>query len=138
MRKLIYIIIIGFLSCNLNAYVNHSHKGIWNSVFPNLKKIDPCKHSYPDSEKIYIGINDITSDNHCFQVHQGQNIWLQTELIHCDNKGFYYVESEAFKTKDFSFLKLWRCPFCYNFYILGKSCDNSFCASYYDYSGFIK
>lgn len=96
-------------------------------------------YSTPDSlEKMYIDDDEFTSktEGDAFHIHIGNNVWLVTNTVHRDSTGLFAYEcnlSRSLNTKGISmeYEKKWKCPYCYNYWPIGKPCGNANCPSKY-------
>ena len=71
-----------------------------------------------------------------FYIHTGNNVWLVTHSIHRDSKGLFAYESNLSRALDMPGYKMeyerkWKCPYCYNYWPIGKPCGNPDCPSKY-------
>lgn len=69
-----------------------------------------------------------------FHVHIGNNVWLVTNTVHRDKTGLYTYEHDIIKNvlnNKISYEKSWKCPYCYQYWPVGKPCQNEECASRY-------
>ena len=88
------------------------------------------------SEKIYIDQEELKSSNNAFHIHQGNNVWIETNTIHRDATGFYTHEesiARTFKDNKYKgdYKKTWKCPYCYSYWPIGTPCQNPSCPSKY-------
>ncbi len=83
------------------------------------------------SEKIYIDDDQLEHKHDCFHIHQGHNIWLETETVHRDATGLYTHEISILRSKLHSteYKKTWKCPYCHMYWPLGSPCKNVECPS---------
>lgn len=88
------------------------------------------------SDKMYIDADDFetTTQGDAFHIHIGNNVWLVTNTIHMDTSGMFAFESNlSISTKggEPQYEKKWKCPYCYQYWPIGKPCGNKDCASRY-------
>ena len=83
------------------------------------------------SEKIYIDIDDLSYADETFHIHEGENIWIQSNVIHSEPRGFYIYESDIVKSHEGAYEKKWRCPYCNSHWPIGTPCQNPNCPSKY-------
>lgn len=90
------------------------------------------------NEKVYIDGEDFkynTTDSQ-FYIHTGNNVWLMTNSINKDHMGVFTYECLIQKTMNgpsykMQYLKSWKCPYCYNYWLIEKPCENIDCPSRY-------
>jgi len=89
-------------------------------------------------EPTYIDDDDFSVKNDSFYIHLGHNVWINTDTVHRDKTGLYFYESSikcsVVKSGKTSFLthdKTWKCPYCYSYWPIGRSCGNKDCPSKY-------
>jgi len=86
-------------------------------------------------EKMHIDMDEFKiedmGDN--FYIHVGENVWLITNSVHKDSTGLFTYECNLKRSTDYKFEyeKKWKCPYCYRYWPLGKSCGNPDCPSKY-------
>jgi len=85
------------------------------------------------SSKMYIDPINLDSSDCAFRVHMGGNEWIETNCIHRDETGFYSLTEDLIHRKDCrsNYEKTWKCPYCYQFWPIGKACQNKDCPSKY-------
>lgn len=89
------------------------------------------------SEKMYIDSDEFKVDalGDDFYIHVGDNIWLVTNSIHRDATGLFSYECNLRKSTSpdykMEYEKKWKCPYCYRYWPVGKSCGNQDCPSKY-------
>ncbi len=86
------------------------------------------------SSKRYIDGDDFSANalGDSFHIHVGNNIWLTTNTIHRDSTGLFayeYTLSREISGCNMEYEKKWKCPYCYNFWPIGKPCGNKECPS---------
>lgn len=101
----------------------------------------PSAPDYPETpkgpngspERLYVDMDSVSTFENTFHIHQGNNIWIETNSIHNDGTGFYTYYSEIKHDDDDlneEFAKFWKCPYC--FYVWPQDvfpCQNSECPS---------
>lgn len=81
-------------------------------------------------DKFYIDYDSLNTSEDAFHIHIGQNVWLQTNVVYKDEKGFYALENNLFRLGyNTEVERKWKCPYCYNYWPLGKACSNKDCPS---------
>lgn len=88
------------------------------------------------SERMYIDIDNLDYSKDYFHIQVGNNVWIQTDTVHRDETGLYTYESNIARTMlskglTAEYQKTWKCPYCYNYWPVGKPCGNSDCPSKY-------
>jgi len=77
----------------------------------------------------------VDSAHDAFYIHVGNNVWLVTNSVHRDDTGLFSYERDLRKSSGsdltMEYEKKWKCPYCYQYWPLGKSCGNSNCPSKY-------
>ena len=87
-----------------------------------------CFGALGASEKLYIDIDELVSVDQGFHIHEGQNVWVSSTVIRSEPRGFYVYESDLL-TSPQGYEKMWRCPYCNNYWPMGKACGNPNCPS---------
>lgn len=93
-----------------------------------------CHHT--SSGKVYIDVDafSASTEGDEFYIHMGNNIWLTTHTIHRDATGMFAYENNLVKRsslKGMDYDKKWKCPYCYQYWPIGKPCGNPECPSTY-------
>jgi hypothetical protein len=87
------------------------------------------------SEKMYVDENEFRSEVDAFYVHLGENVWISSSSVHRDEKGLYILEKNISrsvnKNAKYQYEKKWKCPYCYQYWPIGKKCQNEYCPSRY-------
>lgn len=88
------------------------------------------------SERVYIDDDDLSVKSDSFYVHLGNNVWINTSSLYRDETGLFTYECSinGFPKKNqlgFGYEKTWKCPYCYNYWPIGKPCGNKDCPSRY-------
>lgn len=83
------------------------------------------------STKIYIDNESLDSTQEAFRVHVGSNIWIETKTVHRDMSGLYMFDDNIKLNGNQEYKKSWKCPYCYAYWPIGKSCQNAECPSKY-------
>lgn len=90
---------------------------------------------FGDSDKFYLDEDEMQSSEDAFYIHLGNNVWIQTNSVNKDKKGLYTYRAAIARTmingNAASYEKKWKCPYCYNYWPVGKSCQNKDCPSKY-------
>ena len=80
--------------------------------------------------KMYIDQKEMCSKDNTFRIHIGGNEWIQTNTMHRDETGLFTFENDIFFNKaKMSWEKQWKCPYCFQYWPMGKPCGNSSCPS---------
>lgn len=92
-------------------------------------------------ERIYIDDEELCCEQNGFWIHEGNNVWVRTETVHRDCTGLFthecsiarFVDNKTPKPdhKKPTYEKSWKCPYCYTYWPIGKSCENASCPSKY-------
>ncbi len=93
-----------------------------------------CITSMSATDKMYIDTKELNYDYNTFRIHVGENNWIQTPTVHRDETGLYTFESDILKDiykPKMGYEKTWKCPYCFRYWPIGKSCQNSECPSKY-------
>lgn len=84
---------------------------------------------------MYIDEDDFTTKGDAFHIHIGHNIWLVTNTVHRDIGGLFTYENSLTQSIDSmnqgTYQKQWKCPYCYQYWDIGKPCGNRDCPSRY-------
>ncbi len=87
------------------------------------------------SERIQINTDEMEIDakSDYFIIHIGNNEWIEADQIYRDERGVYTFESHI--TPSFfnlsAYEKKWKCPYCFNLYVIGNPCTKADCPSKY-------
>jgi len=65
-----------------------------------------------------------------FYLHEGHNVWLVTHSIHKDSTGLFAYEN-TLRVSNMEYERKWMCPYCYQYWPIGKPCNNPDCPSKY-------
>ncbi len=92
--------------------------------------------AFQAQDKIYIDPDSFKANTKGdeFYIHVGNNVWLITHSIHRDATGMFSYEnnlSKFGKDSKMEYEKKWRCPYCYQYWPIGKACGNPDCPSKY-------
>src|SRR5688500_8893152 len=75
-------------------------------------------------DKIYINDEDIKATYDKFYIHQGDNIWLETNSLHRDSSGLFTLQTNLSilqnKGPNVEYVKKWRCPYCNHYWPIGQ------------------
>jgi hypothetical protein len=86
-------------------------------------------------DKVYIDEDELNLRNDAFHIHIGDNVWIQTNTVHKDMTGLFTFENSIARSLNKSFKseyeKKWKCPYCYQYWPIGKKCQNEYCPSKY-------
>jgi hypothetical protein len=86
------------------------------------------------SDKMYIDDAELNCKHNTFRIHVGHNEWVKTHTIHRDETGLYTFENDLFRdlgVTSMGYEKEWKCPYCHQYWPIGKPCSNSSCPSRY-------
>lgn len=90
---------------------------------------------YGMEDKIYLDSDEVKSTYDKFYIHQGHNIWLETNSLHRDQQGLFTftsnLTSHLAKDNKVEYVKSWRCPYCHRYWPIGQPCQNKDCPSKY-------
>ncbi len=91
---------------------------------------------YGSPERMYVEMEEVNSHQSSFHVHIGNNLWIQTNSLHRDPSGLYTYENDISyawdnETLQMAYEKMWKCPYCFNYWKIGQRCQNSSCPSKY-------
>ena len=87
--------------------------------------------------KMYIDDEEFTAHTKgdAFHIHIGNNVWLVTNTVHRDATGMFAYECNLSKSLgvgyQMEYERKWKCPYCYNYWPIGKPCGNKDCPSKY-------
>ena len=115
---------------------NYKGDKMINKMFFMLVVMFGCFTSLT-AEKIYIDADEFETsvDGEAFYIHTGNNVWLMTNTVHMDKSGLftydYTLTRSLSANKDPQYEKKWKCPYCYQYWPIGKPCGNKDCASRY-------
>lgn len=86
-------------------------------------------------DRVYVDVDTFQANakGDEFYIHTGNNIWLVTNTIHRDESGMFALERNVRRIggSQMEYQKKWKCPYCYNYWPIGKSCQNPDCPSKY-------
>lgn len=85
-------------------------------------------------DKLYVDTESFSTNTKGdeFYIHTGNNVWLVTHTINRDSTGMYVFEHNIKKSRSGPHCeKMWKCPYCYNYWPIGKPCGNPSCPSKY-------
>jgi hypothetical protein len=85
----------------------------------------------PSPPKVYLNSDEVDLSSNIYRIHIGQNIWIESSIIHCDQTGMYTFESDILRSPSCDYEKKWKCPYCYEYWPIGKTCQNKDCPSKY-------
>ena len=77
------------------------------------------------SSQIYIDSDDLEISEDVFYIHQGENLYRQTNSVYTDKHGLYYIDDKLPKEQK------WKCPYCHRYWPVGQKCQNAQCPSKY-------
>ncbi len=85
-------------------------------------------------EKMYIDDEEFVAhpNRDAFYIHTGNNVWLVTNVVYRDDTGLFTYQcnihsiGNGFKMEH---EKKWKCPYCYQYWPIGKPCANKDCPS---------
>lgn len=83
-------------------------------------------------EKVYIDSKEMDMSRDRFKIHVGHNKWIETTSVSRDNRGLYTLESNIIRStlnSQSEYEQEWRCPYCFNWWPMGKRCKNDKCPS---------
>ena len=86
------------------------------------------------SAKMYIDEDELAVKGDAFHIHIGHNVWLVTNTVHRDSTGLYTFDSNLSRFANgpkMEYERQWKCPYCYSYWPIGKSCQNRECPSRY-------
>lgn len=110
---------------------------IFLDALPGLNGLEKVYDSYDKiSEKMYIDNDEFNANTKgdAFHIHIGNNVWLVTNSVHRDSTGIFAYECNLSKTLTglaMEYERKWKCPYCYNYWPIGKPCGNKDCPSKY-------
>ncbi len=89
-------------------------------------------------DKMYIDADSFKANTQGdeFYIHVGNNVWLVTHSINRDATGMFAYEANLSKSLagpgyKMEYERKWKCPYCYNYWPIGKPCGNPDCPSKY-------
>lgn len=87
-------------------------------------------------DKIYIDQAELEHTQNSFKIHEGGNVWIETDTVHRDRTGLYTFEGNIVRLWDSDKCKAehqrtWKCPYCHQHWPIGKACQNPDCPSKY-------
>lgn len=84
------------------------------------------------AERLYFDFHDMPRDDDQFNIHVGENVWVQTRAIHKDSTGFFtYASNVCSCPITMEYIKKWKCPYCNRYWPIGEPCGNRDCPSRY-------
>jgi len=90
---------------------------------------------FPNDGKVYVDDEFFkpNTKGDRFYLHTGNNRWIETHTIHRDSTGLYSYEGDIKKSTEFKneWEHKWKCPYCYQYWPIGKPCQNPSCPSKY-------
>ena len=89
---------------------------------------------FQSDDKIYVDTESFSANTNGdeFYIHTGNNVWIVTHTLNRDATGMYVFEHNIKKsTRGPQCEKMWKCPYCYNYWPIGKPCGNAACPSKY-------
>lgn len=121
MKKLL---ILGILLCGFqSAYASWD---IDNYFLPDIK-------GRKNEKRLYIGDDDLSTEDSCFHIRVGPNTWVTANTMHRDVTGLYVMEGDLIKSSYFEreIKKQWQCPYCHNWWDIGYACEDQDCPGKY-------
>lgn len=82
-------------------------------------------------EKMYIDPFELNMEEGSIRIHTMDNIWIECEMLHRDETGFFIFNNDIRKDSHNAHEKSWKCPYCFRFWPVGKPCQNPDCPSKY-------
>lgn len=86
-------------------------------------------------DKMYIDAESFNAnvEGDGFYVHIGHNVWIMTCTINRDAVGLFTYDTCLKKTAGpkADYERRWKCPYCYQYWPIGKPCGNKDCPSKY-------
>ncbi len=85
-----------------------------------------------NEEKIYLDSKEMDISQDRFKIHIGHNTWIETFSVSRDEKGLFTFETNIVKSltgTQVTYRNEWKCPYCFNWWPMGKGCQNSDCPS---------
>lgn len=88
-----------------------------------------CVEGFKSKDKIYIDSHELDMTNDRFHVHLGHNVWVEYTKLERDKSGLFALPCNLVKKgpENSTATKEWRCPYCYNWYPIGKRCNYDQC-----------
>lgn len=85
------------------------------------------------TDKLYLDKQDMDTSQDQFYIHVGNNEWIQSTALYSDETGMYTLDCHIIKSlgNKKSYASSWKCPYCYRYWPIGKSCENKDCPSRY-------
>ncbi len=83
-------------------------------------------------DRLYIDSSELNMQDDRFRIHMGNNTWIETTSVVRDDTGLYTLESnivKAIKDSKVTYHNAWKCPYCFNWWPMGKGCQNPQCPS---------
>ena len=90
-----------------------------------------CISSLNASDKIYVEDKFFKTSQDIYYIHEGNNVWIESNSIHRDISGYYIHQHAITTNKQGQHEKKWKCPYCYKYWPLGTACKNPSCPSRY-------
>lgn len=88
-----------------------------------------------DEQRVYMDDSEIEMQDDAFHVHIGNNVWLVTESVENGtsdmNTREFNISKSISNSNEMAYQKCWKCPYCHNYWPIGKACQNPNCASKY-------
>lgn len=88
--------------------------------------------AFDTTEKIYIDSKEMDMSQDRFKIHVGGNKWIETSSVSRDERGLYTLETNIVRSLtglNATYRNEWKCPYCFNWWPMGKSCKNAQCPS---------
>ncbi len=92
-------------------------------LFSSLSAVTPSR--------MYIDEDEFTSQGDAFHIHMGGNVWIMTNTLHRDRSGIFTYEDSLNLVNQGTFQKQWKCPYCFQYWDIGRPCGNKDCPSKY-------
>jgi hypothetical protein len=83
---------------------------------------------YSTDARVYI--DEFTHQEDSFYAHLGENIWVPTQHLACDDTGIFTYKRSIYQL-DKEITKKWKCPYCHRLWPVGVACQNPDCPSKY-------
>lgn len=88
--------------------------------------------AFDAKEKIYIDSKEMDMSQDRFKIHVGHNEWIETTSLTRDEMGLYTLEANIIRPANATsgeYVRQWKCPYCFNWWPMGRSCKNPNCPS---------
>lgn len=88
--------------------------------------------AFDASDKIYIDSKEMDMSEDRFKIHIGHNTWIETFSVSRDERGLFTFETNIVKSltgTQITYRNEWKCPYCFNWWPMGKGCQNAQCPS---------